>query len=454
MAFDKTRSAARVGRCAPAPCAWQRRAIVLLLGCAQGLVIGRPSSAAADAGSDALPALERISLEEAVARALANNPTTAVAAREIARADALVRQARAAALPTLSGNAAAIRLDRDRVTATGLKVADANQLTGNVTLTVPLLAPLAWTAVDRAKLGRDVVEASADDLRRQVAATVARAFLTVRLQHRQVEVALRARDTARAHHEFARARLAGGLGTSLDAVRAEQELRSDEAQVARARAGLARAQAALGAAVSAEAPLDAVEDVTLATPPTLGAAVDQARRERADLRVLERRQEAARRARRDVWSLYAPYLAASGQVFAQRGSAFQPAQGWQAQLLLTLPFFDGGSRGGVAAERDALESEARLQLESALRQVKNEVRTSFEVLLRADETLAAAREAARLAREAADLAGLAYRAGATTNLEVIDAERRARDAETDAALAEDGARQARLDVLLAAGRFP
>lgn len=127
-------------------------------------------------------------------------------------------------------------------------------------------------------------------------------------------------------------------------------------------------------------------------------------------------------------------------MFAQHGSAFQPAQGWQAQLLLTLPFFDGGSRGGVAAERDALESEARLQLESALRQVKNEVRTSFEVLLRTDETLAAARDAARLAREAADLARLAYRAGATTNLEVIDAERRARDAETDAALAEDGAR--------------
>jgi outer membrane protein TolC len=39
-------------------------------------------------------------------------------------------------------------------------------------------------------------------------------------------------------------------------------------------------------------------------------------------------------------------------------------------------------------------------------------------------------------------------------LEVIDAERQARDAETLAAVAEDAARQARLDMLAASGRFP
>jgi outer membrane protein TolC len=75
-------------------------------------------------------------------------------------------------------------------------------------------------------------------------------------------------------------------------------------------------------------------------------------------------------------------------------------------------------------------------------------------MARADEALAASRESARLARRAAELADLAYRAGATTNLEVTDAERRARDAETQVALAEDTARQSRLDLLLATGRFP
>jgi outer membrane protein TolC len=49
---------------------------------------------------------------------------------------------------------------------------------------------------------------------------------------------------------------------------------------------------------------------------------------------------------------------------------------------------------------------------------------------------------------------LAYHAGATTNIEVIDAERRARDADSAVIIAEDNVRQARLDLLVAAGQFP
>ena len=52
------------------------------------------------------------------------------------------------------------------------------------------------------------------------------------------------------------------------------------------------------------------------------------------------------------------------------------------------------------------------------------------------------------------LADIAYRAGASTNLELIDAQRRARDAETLAVIAEDNQRQAAIDLLSASGRFP
>jgi len=73
---------------------------------------------------------------------------------------------------------------------------------------------------------------------------------------------------------------------------------------------------------------------------------------------------------------------------------------------------------------------------------------------RADLALASARDAARLAKRAMELSTIAYKAGATTNLEVIDAARSARDADTAAAQAEDLSRQARLDLLVASGRFP
>ena len=49
---------------------------------------------------------------------------------------------------------------------------------------------------------------------------------------------------------------------------------------------------------------------------------------------------------------------------------------------------------------------------------------------------------------------VAFREGATTNIEVIDAQRGARDAETAAAIAEDAVRRAKLELLVATGRFP
>ena len=66
----------------------------------------------------------------------------------------------------------------------------------------------------------------------------------------------------------------------------------------------------------------------------------------------------------------------------------------------------------------------------------------------------AARSAATLAHRTLDLSTIAYHGGLATNIEVIDAESAALNADTQVAIAEDGARQARVDMLAAAGRFP
>ncbi len=122
--------------------------------------------------------------------------------------------------------------------------------------------------------------------------------------------------------------------------------------------------------------------------------------------------------------------------------------------MLTVPFYDGGLRYGQEKERSVSRDEAQAALDNTLRQARSDVRTAFDELKRADAALASTRDAARLAEVALDLANVAYRAGAYTNIEVIDAERTARDAETAVAVAEDGARQARIDLLAATGRFP
>lgn len=396
----------------------------------------------------------RVGFDDAVRRAMTRNPTAEVALQEVRRAEALVVQARSGWLPTLTANATYTRLDADRVLADRV-IQGANSLSANLQLTVPIIAPKAWVLHARAKDNVDLNKLSAADTQRQVAVATGKAFLTVVGQHRVLETAERARDTAKAHEEFAKTRLSGGVGNKLDAVRAAQERATSETRVQVQSLALTRAQEALGILVGENGPLDAVSDAGLPAPPTLNAAMTEAESHRSDLAAQRERTEIARKNSRDSYVDYLPVLSAIGQPFYQNPSTLTlPTTGWQAQLVLTIPLYDGGNRYGLADERSALHDESKTKLDAALKQARSEVRTAFESVTRADDALKQAREASALAKEALALAELAYKAGATSNIEVVDAERRSFDAETDAAVAEDAARQARLDLLAASGRFP
>ena len=200
--------------------------------------------------------------------------------------------------------------------------------------------------------------------------------------------------------------------------------------------------------------LDAVDDIDPAPPPPVSVAEAEVRR-RSDVRALEVRAHNAERAADESWADYLPSLGAVLQPFYQNPpSLTQPLVGWQAQAVLSWVIFDGGARYGAATDRRAQREDARAQLTAALRQARAEVRAAAEAVRFADERAAAAQEAATLGAEAAELADAAWRAGATGNMELIDARRRERDARATANLAVDDARQSRLDVLIAAGRFP
>jgi outer membrane protein TolC len=82
------------------------------------------------------------------------------------------------------------------------------------------------------------------------------------------------------------------------------------------------------------------------------------------------------------------------------------------------------------------------------------VRTAREAVASADRTLASARAAAAQAGEVVNIVNVSFRAGGATNIEVIDAERTARDTDTAVAVAEDALRRAQLDLLIALGQFP
>ncbi|MFO0574250.1 MAG: TolC family protein [Polyangia bacterium] len=455
------------------------------------------------------PTVERVSLGEAVRRSLARNPTALQAQADIRRLIALGEQARAGSLPTLAATGSYTRLDNDRVLGVGdmqRLVAGANQVTGSVTVSQALIAPGRWAQWLHANDAVRVGQIAQEDVRRQLAMATARAYLLVVTQARALVVAERARDIARAHHDFALRRLRGGLGNRLDEARALQEFQTAEAQLLGARTALMRAQEALGVLAGSDVPLDSTIDGVatvdgaraptpgqgpLSSPPVgtsapaprladlldeaqaggasqalpkvaglaglpgLEEALDDALVLRTDLRLWQARAWAAARLVRHSWVDYMPTLSGSFSPFYQNPpSIVQPLLGWQARLDLSWVLFDGGARYGARHERLALYEQARLSVQAAQRQARSEVRVADEALRRSREAVTAAARAADAAAEAQRLATIAYRAGATNNLEVIDAERRARDAAAAAVQVEDQVRQAELDLLISSGRFP
>jgi outer membrane protein TolC len=409
-----------------------------------------PTPAASDPG---LRPLERVDLRAAITRALQRSPSIALARAEIARAKGLLRQARAGMFPVLNANAAYTRLDEER-RAGGQRIAARDQLGAELQLSVPLVVPRRWVEAGQASDQVELARRDAATDRVDLTLSVAQAYLTVMAQHRVIEVNERALANARAHYDYAHTRFTGGIGNQIDDVRAGQEVATSIAELERSQAGLVRAQEALGVLLGHDGAVDVVDQVELEDPGSLVQSLSDAGTRRPDIRASRARLQAAERVLDDSWADYMPFLQAEFRPFySTPASPANPRTGWEAQLLLSVPLYDGGARYGAHDQREAELSQSRTQLEAALRQARSEVRVAFSTAERADASLRAAATAAELARQGLEMATLAYQAGATTNIEVLDAERSARDAETTAVVAEDAARQARLDLLVASGRW-
>ena len=212
----------------------------------------------------------------------------------------------------------------------------AEQANVNLFLTVPLVAPSRWVQWQHAKDQVDVARMSAADVRRQLALSTARTYLGIIAQHHVVEVSQRARDSARAHYQFAHQRFTGGYGTRVDEVRAAQEVAADESQLQASVANLARLRETLGVLVGVDHAVDVTEDVTLPGAPSLEDSLKDSLTLRADVQLFRGRLHAAERVRHDDWADYAPALLLTAQPFFQYPPTAQlPQLGFQGQLLLS-----------------------------------------------------------------------------------------------------------------------
>lgn len=425
----------------------ERRGVIAIVPWAlAALALARP------AGAQQPPEPERVSFQDAVARAIERHPTVAQSTQAVRRAQALLGQARAVFLPLVTGQVGESIIDEARAFGDSI-VVPRRQTSISGTISVPLFATSRWAAAGHAADQVEIARLSAEDARRQVALTAAEAYLAVLAAQHQQQIALRTRETARALEDYARARLDAGQGSRLNHVRASQELAAAEGLLHSAELALTRAREGLGVAISADRPVAADGEPVIAEPPppTDDETLVQ---ERPDVRLFSAQADAARHVLDDNWKSWLPTATASftPQYVTPQG-LFEKARTWRAFFQLQVPIFDG-TLGSTRRLRTAEREAARQRLRAVQEETRSEVRTAREALVRHGQIAASSQAAAASAAEALRITELAYRAGATTNVEVVQAQQTARSAEVQAALAADRLLQARLHLLVALGRFP
>lgn len=394
--------------------------------------------------------MRTVEFQEAVDQAIARNPTLASAATSIARADALLQQARAVLRPIVTGAVTNVMFesaqgtDDSAVQPPGLLILGANA-------SMPLLAPEGAARVGQSRDQIEVATLATAEVRQQIAVATAYAYLGVVAARRQIEVNERAVESARALLDFAQRRLEGGAGSRLNQVRAAQALSAGETQLEAVRFALREAQEALGTMLAENGPVDAGAEPVFDVP----APGDPAGwlGDRPDVQLQTRTIAAAERVLSDSSKSWLPTLGVTftPQVVT-RASDFSGGYGFQLGLNLSQRIFDRRPAAEKAL-RQVNVSQARFVLDDIELRARAEERLAREKLTSSERVLASSLQTARLATEVLEISTAAFELGATTNLDVVLAQRAARDADTTAALAEDAARRARFELLVAMGRF-
>ena len=380
-----------------------------------------------------------ITLDEAIAAAMAHDPSIAVADAGRDAAGGRITQARSAGLPTVTvrGSAGYGRLDPQDFF--GLGSATVTPLMAQASVEQPIFTGgrvAAETARARAALA--AAEAGRSSARADLAANVAAAYGEVLTTATMVGAWQRLRDQTTEIARQAQLRFKAGEAPSTDVAQAS-------ARMAEARGGLAAAEGAVASARARYRSLVGADAVDLAplppgpaAPASLDAAMTLAARNSPAIAGAQAGLAAARAASRGARAERLPTVGAFAEAGTVRDQFFPDYRANTATVGIRAAWqlYDGGRVGGRITETDAETRAAEARLRAARSQVEEQVITLFEGLRTAQLVAAAAIEQARASEQARSSVAHEVRVGIKPPLDLLDAEREAITATARAAGAE------------------
>jgi len=399
-----------------------------------------------------------VPLDEALREVERQSPTAAQARGRAEEASALVRQVRAALLPTLSATAGYTR-NSDAVEApvppSPFVIQPLEFFSVGGSLRVPIAAPQGWADLSQARHAAAAADAGADATRLQLRLAVVQAAWLAAEGAEATQAAERALAVAADQARSARRAVDAGIQPPLAALQAEAQALQRESDLVRTRAAAEKAELALGVLLGRAERVRVPPPAAPAGPPPdpaeLGA---EALRLRPETRAQAEQVAAAHSGVTSAWLRLLPQLSASAAAFAQDVPLpTREKQGWRATVDLTWSLYDGGFRYGKRQQAQAQLSQAQAGAEALRLAVLQEVEDAVRDLQVSSERLRLAEKQRAVAADAAAVARRGFQAGTTGNVDVLDANDRLFQAELAGADARARAGVARAALDRAVGRL-
>ncbi|HVY48272.1 MAG TPA: TolC family protein [Minicystis sp.] len=384
-----------------------------------------------------------------------------IARAEIERSRGLWRQALALALPTITatGSASADLIPSQSFFAGfGSQTQQTAALSGAVTASVPVFALGTWYGIGTADRAVKATRMTAEDRARTVLAAVANSIVAVVTAERVAEVNRVGLKSALQTLELTVRKQRLGSGTQLDVVRASQDVSNARATLITGDESLRKARESLGLALGFNDAWGVTQQVSLdQIGDSLRRICQPAHPEdRADVLAARANLDVANRGVTSSYLAYAPTITVSSTANASKISPLDSTSNagssysWTIEGLLTIPIWDGGARYGTTRIAKAQQTEAKANLDLALRSSQLETTQAVREVDVAEASKAVAQSTRDLAKETARLAQIAFEAGTGTSFDLVTSQAQARQAELNLAVSEFQVIQARLTAMLAA----
>ena len=402
----------------------------------------------------------RITLEQAVERALRVSPAIAQGEGSVRTAESAERSAFGSFLPSLSLTSGASLSSTERfnpqtnTTVTGSNDSYSAGLSSSVAL---FTAGRRGAERRRTAALTESAEAGLIEQRFAVALAAKQTFFAV--LRAQELVAVNESRTKRAEESLdaAERRIRVGSATQSDRLRSQLELNQAKQALLRARADLRNAEFELGRQVGADGPVSAeplpstapeplqlgdeqLEQLVLSRSPQVVTAEASLRASEAGIRVAR--------------TQYFPTVNLGGGYdwFNQNAQFDGGRLSWSTRLSLNYPLFNGFQREDAVERARVNATTARYQMADTRRAARAELQAALAALRLAEEQIALAEEAVQVATEDLRVQQERYRVGVATILEQLTSQTALVEAENDLVAARYDYQIARAQLEALAGR--